>query len=212
MMCQISAASLSSLQVWPRNLVKEEEECFLCYFIPPKVLHCKAKRDMGMHKSFQGGDAALLQLWLHVWCSHTSEPFTWALLEPEHICELPQARENEQKTAVNWGSGRAEAHRAQLKQKSKLVPCGHKLWACRVAWGSVGWSSAPLVAGQLLHMHSLYPWGLAWSANRPWQLWWWAGRTLQICTNGASPPAPRCAVQGIMDKGFCSCFRKTAMF
>lgn len=134
------ASVLLSLQVWPRNLVKEEEECYLCYFIPPKVLHCKVVRD----KSFWGGGAALLQLWLHIWCSQTPESFTWALLEPEHICEPPQAREDEQKTIVNWCRGRAETHRTQLKQKSKSVPCGHKSSACWVAWSSVGCSSAPL--------------------------------------------------------------------
>lgn len=128
---------------WPRNLVKEEEECYLCYFIPPKVLHCKVVRDKGM-SSFWGGSAALLQLWLHIGCSQTPESFTWALLEPECICGLPQAREDEQKTIVNWCRGRAEMHRTQLKQKSKLVQCGHKSSPCWVAWSSVGWSSAPL--------------------------------------------------------------------
>lgn len=212
MMCQISAASLSSLHVWPRNLVKEEEEHYLCYFIPPKVLHCKVVRDKGMHKSFQGRNAALLQLWLHVWCSHTSEPFAWALLEPEHICELPQAGENEQKTTVNWCRGRAETHRAQLKQKSKLVPCGHNFWACWVVWTGVGWSSAPL-----------------WQASCSTCTFCICEVWLGVQTGGDSfgdgqvglcrsaqmvhhHPAPRCTVRGIMDKVFCSCFRQTAMF
>lgn len=54
MTCQISAASHLSLQVGPRNLFEEEENCYLCSFIPLRVLQCKVVRDKGNAQALVG--------------------------------------------------------------------------------------------------------------------------------------------------------------
>lgn len=69
-------------------------------------------------------------------------------------------------------------HRSQLKQKSKLVPCGHKCSACQVAWSTVGGSSAPLWQGSC----STCTVCVCEECHWQWQLWWQAVCTTCITT------------------------------